>query len=72
MKSDSIFIIQPDNQEQEDELKAFVKALKLKFEIQKENSYNPDFIKKLKSGEQDLKEGKGKKTGLKQLESLWK
>lgn len=46
MKSESIFIIQPKTSEQEDALKAFVKALKIKFEIASENPYNQEFVNK--------------------------
>lgn len=38
-----------------------MKALKIKFEISKENiPYNPEFVKKIKQGDEDLKMGKGR------------
>lgn len=72
MKSESIFIIQPETSEQEDALKAFVKALKIKFEITSENPYDPDFVKKIEKGRKELEEGKGKKFTVEELNSLWK
>lgn len=58
MKSETTFIIQPETKEQENALKAFIKALKLKFEIRKEDSYNPDFISKIKESKKQSIEGK--------------
>ena len=55
-------------------IKAFMKALKIKFELTKniEESYNPDFIKKIKQGDEDLKNGKGRIVTLDELDNLWK
>jgi phosphoribosylamine-glycine ligase len=39
-------------------VKAFMKALKIKFEISNENPYNPEFVKKIKQTEDDFKSGK--------------
>ena len=58
MKSETTFIIHPETEEQENALKAFIKALKLKFEISKEDSYNPDFISKIKESKKQSIEGK--------------
>ena len=38
-------------------IKAFLKALKIKFEITKEEPYNQEFVKKMKQSEQDFKNG---------------
>jgi len=51
------FIIHTDNSEQESALKAFIKALKMKFEIA-EKPYNPDFVAKIKQSEKEIQEGK--------------
>ena len=55
-------------------IKAFMKALKIKFELTKntEKPYSPDFIKKIKQGDEDLKNGKGRTVTLEELDSLWK
>jgi len=56
-------LIHPKNKEQLDAIKAFAKAFKIKFETTStENSpYDPEFVKKIQQGDQDLKEGKGRK-----------
>lgn len=54
-------------------LKAFMKALKIKFELSKnESPYTPDFVEKIKQGDEDLKNNKGRKITLDELETLWK
>ncbi len=60
MQTDNIFIIQPDTTEQASALKAFVKALKMKFEVA-EKPYNPDFVAKIMKSEQEFKQGKTKR-----------
>jgi hypothetical protein len=41
-------------------VKAFMKALKIKFEISKDKPYNPEFVAKIKKSEDDFKKGKFK------------
>lgn len=54
-------------------IKAFMKALKIKFELSKEQSpYNSEFVKKIQQGDEDLKNGKGRTVTLEELDSLWK
>jgi hypothetical protein len=72
MKTENIFIIHPDTPEQENALKAFAKALKIKFKVTKGEHYNPDFEAKIERGRQDYKEGKGTIMSLDELNSLWK
>ena len=57
-----------------DAIKAFMKALKIKFEVAKEieKPYNEAFVKKIKQGDEDLKNGKGRTVTLEELDSLWK
>jgi aspartate ammonia-lyase len=38
-------------------IKAVMKALKIKFEVSKEKSYNPEFVAKIQKGRQDYKDG---------------
>ena len=62
-----------DDASQIEAIKAFMKALKIKFELSKEESpYNPEFVTKIKQGDEDLKKGKGRTVTLEDLDSLWK
>ena len=47
-----------DDTSQIDAIKAFMKALKIKFEIAKDKPYNTDFVAKIKRSEDDFKKGK--------------
>lgn len=58
MKTENTFIIHPETREQENALRAFIKALKIKFEVSKENPYDPDFVSRIKESRQQAKEGK--------------
>lgn len=58
IKTRNIFIIHPETAEQEDALKAFVKALKMNFEIAKEKPYDPEFVAKIERSRKDHQEGK--------------
>ena len=59
MQAENIFIVHPNTSEQANALKAFVKALKMKFEITtNETTYNPDFVAKIQKSKQEFKEGK--------------
>jgi hypothetical protein len=58
MKSENIFIIRPETTEQENALKAFIKALKMKFEIARDKPYDPDFAAKINESRQQVKDGK--------------
>lgn len=60
-------IVQPDSQEKLDAIKAFMKALKISFE-EKKSSYNPEFVAKIKQGEEDIQNGKTKKFS---LDDVW-
>ena len=57
--TENLFIAHPTTPEQVNVLKAFVKALKIKFEITPvEKPYNPEFVAKIKESQQQFKEGK--------------
>lgn len=58
MKTENTFIIRPETTEQENALKAFIKALKMKFEVTKGNPYDADFVAKIKESQKQAKEGK--------------
>ena len=62
MQSDKTFIIQPETTEQENALKAFIKALKIKYEVSSKKPYDPDFVAKIKESRQQVE--KGKTTGV--------
>jgi len=72
MQTDNIFIIHPSTTEQADALKAFVKALKIKYELTNEKAYNANFIAKIEKSREDYKKGKGKVMSLDELNHLWK
>ncbi len=58
MEAENTFIIHPETKEQENALMAFIKALKIKFEVSKEQPYNPDFVAKVEESSKQAKEGK--------------
>ena len=59
MQPQDIFIVHPSNAEQVTALKAFIKALKIKFEVASgTESYNPEMIAKIEKSRQEYKEGK--------------
>jgi hypothetical protein len=51
-------IAHPSNKQQLNALKAFMKALKVDFKIEK-NIYNPEFVEKIEKSRQEIAEGKG-------------
>lgn len=52
-------------------LKSLAKSLG--FEIEKEEKpYNPEFVKEILEGEKQIKEGKGIKMTMEELNALWK
>ncbi|MGY6561488.1 MAG: DUF2683 family protein [Luteibaculaceae bacterium] len=58
MKTQEIFIAHPQTSEQVSALKAFMEALKIKFEISKEESYNSEFVEKILESKKQISEGK--------------
>lgn len=58
MKTENTFIIHPETAEQENALRAFIKALKIKFEVSQKKPYDPDFVTKIKESKQEAKDGK--------------
>lgn len=70
MKSESTFIIHPSNNEQAMALKAFLKALKMSFEIKKEDKpYNPEFVKEILESRRQYENGEYSTI---KIEDLWK
>ena len=61
-------IVHPENKTQLEAMKTFMKAFKISFEEEK-SPYNPEFVKMIKQGDEDLKAGKGVKVD---IDNLWK
>lgn len=61
-------VIHPKNKKQPDAIKAVLKALEIDFK-KEEKPYRPDFVEKIRRGEQAFQEGKGVKVD---IENLWK
>lgn len=57
MKTQDIFIAHPQTSEQVYALKAFMQALKIKFEVAKEDTYNPDFVEKILESKRQIAQG---------------
>ncbi len=59
MKTQDIIIARPSTTEQVNVIKAFMEALKIKFDISKpiDNPYNPDFIAKIDKSRKEFKNG---------------
>ena len=57
---------------QVDAIKAFMKALKIKFEVSKEDDkpYNPEFVAMIKKGQREIAEGKGIKMSMTEFKKL--
>jgi hypothetical protein len=53
-------------------VKAFMKALKIKFEISKDNPYNPEFVHMVLEAEKEIKQGKGLRVTSEGFDDLWK
>ena len=69
-----IFIIRPETSEQRSIIKALMKAMKIKFEVSKEEKspYNNNFVEKITRSQQNFKEGKGRVVSSEELDNLWK
>ncbi len=72
MKNQDVFIAHPQTSEQVSALKAFMQALKIKFEVSKNDAYNPDFVEKILQGKKDIEQGKGITLSIQELKNLCK
>lgn len=70
MKTQDILIAHPKTNEQTSALKAFMQALKIKFEISKQEDYNPDFVAKIEESRRQVREGKVTRVKKKDLEEF--
>jgi hypothetical protein len=58
MKNPSVLIVHPNNEEEVTVLKAFMQALKIKFEVTKKDNYNPEFVAKILESKEQIAQGK--------------
>ncbi len=68
MKTQPI-IVHPANAEEMNIIKAFFEALKIKFEVAKGSSYDPDFVAKIEKSRKQAAEGQTVKID---LDDIWK
>lgn len=61
MKTKDIIIVHPQNNEQIAALKAFMNALKIKFEVSSNEDYNSEFVEKILESEKQISEGETRK-----------
>lgn len=58
MSTQDIFIVHPTS-EQANALKAFIRAMKMKFDVATtDNIYNPEFVSKIKKSKTQIKKGR--------------
>ena len=57
MKTNNTIIIHPENQEQVNIIKAFMKALKIKFDIKDISPYNKEFVTKINKSKKEFERG---------------
>ena len=71
MKASVTIVTHPTTSEQVEAIKAFVKALKIKFEVkpQEEKPYDPAFVEMVLQGDKDFENGNFKVI---KTEDLWK
>ena len=73
MQAQNTLIVHPTSSEQLAVVKAFLKALKIKFEVASiEKPYDPEFVVKIEQSRQDYKNGLGTVVTLEELSSLCK
>jgi hypothetical protein len=57
MRTQNIFIANPQTKEEVSALKAFMQVLKIKFEISKKDEYNPEFVEKIMESKKQITDG---------------
>ena len=58
MKTQNILIVHPTSEEQTTVLKAFLEALKIRFELSKVEPYDQEFVNKILESKDQVKNGK--------------
>ena len=73
MRTPEALIAHPVTGEQEDALKAFMQALRIRFETTTSKSpYNKEFVDMVLQAEDGIKKGKGKSVSSEEFDNLWK
>jgi hypothetical protein len=57
MKTKNIIIAHPQTDEQVNAIKAFMNALKIKFEVSKKSPYDNDFVAKIEKSKKEFENG---------------
>jgi len=68
--SNQNIITAPISEDKLEYVKAFLKALKIQFNISDATTYNDDFVKMIQKGDEDIKNDKGET--LDNIDNLWK
>lgn len=63
------FKVYPDDKSQLKAIKSVFKAFKIRFEVEEEKAYNTNFVERVLSAKEEIKQGKGVKIDAK---DLWK
>ena len=63
------FKVYPEDKAQIEAIKSVFKAFKIKFEVDEEKVYNPEFVERVLLAKEEIKRGKGVKIATK---DLWK
>ena len=63
------FKVYPHDREQIEAIKTVFKAFKIRFEVEEEKTYNPEFVERVLLAKREIKQGKGIKIVTK---DLWK
>ncbi len=66
------FTAQTEDVSQIEAIKVFMKALKIKFKIKKEDVYNAAFVEKIETSKKEYKQGKGEIMSLNDFKKLCK
>jgi hypothetical protein len=70
MKTQNVVIVHPSNKEQVTVLKAFLEALKIKFEFSKNENYNPEFVEKILESKKQIAQGNFTEVKMENLKSF--
>ncbi|WP_262248499.1 DUF2683 family protein [Parapedobacter soli] len=65
-------IIEPQSKKQLAAIKAVLRAMEINFWKTDESPYDPDFVAKIKRGDEALARGEGRTLTLAELDELWK
>ena len=63
------FKVFPDDMSQIKAIKAVFKAIKIRFEVEEEKTYNKEFVDRVLEAKEEITQGKGKKIA---IDDLWK